>query len=113
MKSIPIELQTHKEQPSTTLTDLMRIGPLPDGTYRGLTLLDVPVTYSGLTYHARTGIQASTLASSSDMGVDNSETETLLAVGMFQLEGITQAQIDSGALDKVEFVIYRVNYAAL
>ena len=41
MKTIPNALLGHKAQHATTLTDLLRVGPLPDGTYRGFTLLDV------------------------------------------------------------------------
>ena len=113
-KTIPATLLTHKAQSSTTLTDLLLIGPLPDASYRGLTLLDIDVDYDdgngSVTYVSRTGMQMSSLSSTSDLGVDNAEAETLLPIGTFPLEGFTQAQIDSGALDKTPFVVYRVNY---
>lgn len=113
MKTIPIALLDHYAQPATTKTDLLRIGPFPDASYRGLTLLDDNIKYSGLTYYARTGVQLSAFQSDNSLGVDNAEAQTLSPIGMFPLEGITKAQIDAGELDKVEFVIYRVNYRDL
>lgn len=113
MKTIPLALANHKAQNATTLTDLLKIGPLLDGTFRGLTLLDQPVTYAGLTYHARTGMQMSGISGSSDLGVDNAEVTTLQPIAAFPLEGITQAQIDSGALDKAAFIVLRVNFMDL
>jgi uncharacterized phage protein (TIGR02218 family) len=55
----------------------------------------------------------SALVSTSDLGVDNAEATTLAPVAGFLSEGITQQQVDSGALDKAPFVVYRVNYADL
>jgi uncharacterized phage protein (TIGR02218 family) len=112
-KTIPAALVTHKAKSSTTLTDLLRVGPLDDGTYRGFTLLDADVTYGGLTYKARTGMEMSALQSSADLGVDNAEANTLYPVAGFELEGFTDTQIDAGALDKIAFVVYRVNYNSL
>jgi uncharacterized phage protein (TIGR02218 family) len=116
-KVISLALATHKALTSTTLTDLLLIGPLDDGTYRGLTLLDADLAYDdgngSVTYKARTGVEVSTLQSSADLGVDNAEANTLLALGAFPIEGFTQAQIDSGALDTAPFVVYRVNYRDL
>lgn len=125
MKTIPVTLLAHKAQSSTTLTDLLQIGPLDDGSYRGFTLLDVDVTYDGcvhpitkaaigsLTFKARTGMEMSALQSAADLGVDNAEANTLPPIAGYEAEGITQEQIDAGALDKVPFVVYRVNYADL
>lgn len=117
MKTIPAPLLTHKGQPSTTLTDLLLIGPLPDASYRGFTLLDADVAYNGgsglVTYKARTGMQMSALQSTADVGVDNAEAETLYPLAGFEAEGFTQAQIDAGDLDKTPFVVYRVNYLDL
>ena len=102
---------------STTLTDLLLVGPLPDATYRGFTLLDTDVTYDSgggaRTYKARTGWEMSALQATSDLGVDNAEANVLPPIAGFEIEGFTQAQIDSGALDKVPFVVYRVNYRNL
>lgn len=117
MRLIHPDLLADMAASSTTLTDLLLIGPLPDTTYRALTLLDIDVAYNsggGLrTYKARTGFQMSALVASNDLGVDNAEAESLYPIATFEIEGFTQAQIDSGALDAVPFVVYRVNYLNL
>jgi uncharacterized phage protein (TIGR02218 family) len=116
-KTIPIALQAHKEQATTTLCGLLKVGPLPDDSYRGFTSLDVPVDYNdgtgSLTYYARTGLQQSAMVAASDLSVDNAEASSLPPVALYDVEGFTQAQIDSGALDKVEWTLYKVNYQSL
>lgn len=119
MKTIDATLLAHKALSGTTLTDLLLIGPLDDDSYRGLTLLDKDVTFApsvligDITFRARTGFEMSALESTNDMGVGNAEGMTLPPIAGFQIEGITQAQIDAGALDKVRFVVLRVNYTDL
>jgi uncharacterized phage protein (TIGR02218 family) len=116
VKTINATLLTHKGQPATTLTDLLLVGPLDDATYRGFTLLDKDVTFTpsvgigSMTFKARTGFEMSEFQQANDLSVDNAEANTLLPVAGFETEGFTQAQIDSGALDKVRFVVLRVNY---
>lgn len=114
MKTIHAGLLADMAENSTTLCDLMLIGPLNDGTYRPLSGLDIDVTYNpgsgSRTFIARTGIQMSAIISTSDLGVDNAEGEVLTPIATYEVEGFTQAQIDAGALDKVPFVIYTVNY---
>jgi hypothetical protein len=116
-KTIPIALQTHKAKSATTLCGLLKIGPLPDGSYRGLTSLDVAVSYNdgtgSLSYVARTGMQSSAFIATADLGVDNAEAQSLPPIATFEIEGFTQAQIDSGALDRVPWVLYKVNYRDL
>lgn len=117
MKLTDATLQAHKGQSSTTLTDLLLVGPLPDDSYRGFTLLDVDVPYNDgnglVTYKARTGFESSAMQASSDLGVDNAEATTLSTIAGFPLEGFTQAQVDAGDLDKTPFVVYQVNYKDL
>ena len=117
MKLTDATLQAHKGQSSTTLTDLLLVGPLPDATYRGFSSLDVDVSYDNgdgaVTYVARTGVEMSALVSTSDLGVDNAEATNLAPVAGYEIEGFTQAEIDAGALDKTPFVVYRVNYKDL
>lgn len=116
MKTIDATLLAHKAQPSTTLTDLLLIGPLADNTYRGFTLLDRDVTFTpsvsigAVAFKARTGFEMSALESANDLSVDNAEAKTLPPVAGFEAEGFTQEQIDAGALDRVRFVVMRVNY---
>ena len=118
-KTIDATLLAHKGQSSTTLTDLLLVGPLPDDSYRGFTLLDVDVVYTpsaplgAVTFKARTGFEMSEIAASNDLSVDNAEASTLPPVAGFEAEGFTQAQIDAGALDTVRFVVLRVNYKDL
>ena len=119
MKTIDATLLAHKAQPATTLCDLLLVGPLDDGTYRGFSGLDRDVVFQPavslgeITFKARTGVQLSAQQASADLAVDNAEAETLLPVPGYELEGFTQAQIDAGALDKVRFVALRVNYEDL
>ena len=116
MKLIHPDLLAEMGDSSTTLCDLMLIGPLNDGTWRALSGLDINVTYTprvaigSFEFIARTGIQMSAIVSTSDLGVDNAEGEVLTPIATYEIEGFTQEQIDAGALDKVRFVIYTVNY---
>lgn len=116
-KTIPAQLLTHKQQAATTLCGMLKIGPLPDASYRGFTSLNESLDYNdgtgSLTYHARTGMQTSALVGASDLSVDNAEAETLPPIALFEVEGFTQAQIDAGALDRVEWTLYKVNYRDL
>lgn len=119
MKTIDATLLAHKAQPATTLCDLLLVGPLDDGSYRGFAGLDRDVTFApavsigAITFKATTGVQMSAFQASGDLAVDNAEAETLLPVAGYEVDGITQAQIDAGALDKVKFVVLRVNYEDL
>lgn len=115
-KTIDATLLGHKQQASTTLTDLLLVGPLDDATYRGLTVRDADVVFTpsvalgSLTFKAPTGFEMSSLSSANDLSVDNAEASTLQPVVGFEADGFTQEQIDAGALDKVRFVVLRVNY---
>lgn len=119
MKTIDATLLASKGRSGTLLTDLLLIGPLDDASYRGMTLLDKDVPYTPsvsigeITFKARTGFEMSTLEATNDMGVNNAEAMTLPPVVGFEMEGFTQAQIDSGALDLVRFVVLRVDYTDL
>lgn len=115
-KTIPVELVTHKGQSTTTLTFCIRIGPLRDGSYVALTMLDREIAYDlndgvgELTYHARTGIDLSQFVASGDLSVDNAEASTLQEQPLWPNTGITEAMIDRGDLRGVEFVVFEVNY---
>lgn len=117
MKSIPLALLDHLAQPVTSTCYLQKIGPIGadgsfPGTYLALTSLDRDVVYDDgdgeRTYYAASGMQASTLAASNDLAVDNGETQTLVPV--FPAQGITVDMVDNGALDGVEFITYKVNF---
>lgn len=115
-KTIDAVLMAHKALPSTTLCDLLLIGPLEDASYRAFAGLDRDVVFTPsvplgeMTFKARIGFDTSALEATNDLGVNNGEATALPPVAGYEVEGITQAQIDAGALDKVRFVILRVNY---
>ncbi|MGH8083877.1 MAG: DUF2163 domain-containing protein [Lysobacter sp.] len=118
MKNIPIELLEHKQSGITTLCFIEKIGPLPDGSYFGLTSGNRDLVFDdgrgggSITYHAATGMQPSAMAAGADLSVDNSETQTLMPVYPLDV-GITQAMVDNGDLDGVQWWIYQVNYEDL
>lgn len=113
MKSISIALQNHLALPVTTTCYLQKIGPLDSsGTVIAFTSLDRDVTYDDgfgpVTYHASTGTQLSNLSASNDLTVDNGESNTLIPI--YPVEGITTDMVDSGELDGVEYIVYKVNF---
>jgi len=123
VKTIPATLLTHKGLSSTTVTLCLLIGPLPDNSYRGMTELDRDVVYDdtggiiaatrapgSFTYKARIGSELSALSSTADLGVDNAETSMLPPFVGAESEGFTVAQINAGDLDRVPYVVYKVNY---
>lgn len=116
MKTIDVTLLASKAKSATLFTNLLLVGPLDDGSYRGFTELDKPVRHSPsvsigeIVFKARTGFEMSTLEATNDMGVNNAEATSLAPVAGFEFDGFTQAQIDSGVLDKVKFVVLRVDY---
>lgn len=116
MKTIDATLLAHKGLEATTLTDLLLVGPLEDDSYLGFTTRDRDVAFTPsapigeIIFQAPTGFEMSVLESTNDMGVNNAEAMSLSPIAGFEAEGFTQAQIDSGALDKIKFVVLRVNY---
>lgn len=113
-KNIPIALAIHQALPATTLCYVQKVGPLPGGGYITLTSLDRNVVFDDgggeLTYYARTGMQLSNLSASNDLSVDNGETSTLEELPVYPAEGLTEAMVDNGDLDGLEFTIYQINY---
>lgn len=118
MKTIPAQLMAHKQTGTTTLCFLEKVGPLPDGSYIGLTSCNRNLVFDdgrgggAITYHAATGMEPSAMAAGIDLSVDNSETESLMPV--YEMDtGITREMVENGDLDGVEYWIYQVNYEAL
>lgn len=114
-RTIPPALASYMQGAALTMGKIVKIGPLQDGTFRYLAMLDQDLDYDdgdgAATYIARTGAQMSAFVSSADLGVDNAEMDSLPPVDAFPLEGITDAQIRAGELDKVPYVVYCLNYA--
>ena len=115
MKAIPIALQTAKAQPLFKPEELLRVGPIKDGTVYGFTSLDRDEVYDdgngSVTYRAHTGFNGSAMTSAADLSVDNAEAETLF--GTFTVPGVTQEQIDLGLFDNAPYVLYLVNHGNL
>lgn len=114
-RSVPAALLAYMQGHGIHMVKIVKVGPLPDGTYRPFAMCAKDVVYddgeaSGeLTYIARTGAQMSDFVTASDLGVDNAEMDSLPPVDAFPLEGITTEQIQSGVLDKTPYVVYALN----
>lgn len=123
MKSISSALLAHKSSSSTTLSYLLLIGPTKKtGAYIGLTSRSRNTTYNpssydpalpnvNQTFYASTGAHISNLQASNDLQVDNGEAKSL--VQQFPGQGITEAMVDNGELDGVEYYILQVNHKDL
>jgi len=114
-RSVPPALATYMAGNGTQMCLLIKLGPLPDGSYRYLAGLDQDVAYNdgaGLqTYRASTGAQVSAFASSADLGVDNAEMDSLPPVIGSDIYGFTEQQVKSGELDSTPYITYCVSYA--
>lgn len=115
MRVIPIALQEHLDSEATTMTYIMRIDPVSPGFASvGCTLLDKDIVYDDglgeLTYSATIAYTPSALASTSSMGVDNSQGQHLIPEGDM---GLTEETLNSGAYDYANFRLYMVNYEDL
>ncbi len=119
MRTCGAQLFAHMSGTSTTMCFLLKVGPLPNDAYIRTTSLDRNVVYDcgdGLgeqTYYASTGTQLSAMQSANDLSVDNGEAQTLVELPTYPNTGITEAMVDAGTLDGVEFVVYGVNYRDL
>jgi len=107
MTTIPAALQTHLDTQTTTLCYLLKIVPEKVAAF-GVTSLDVDFSYDdgggSVTYLANPGLNQSSIESSADLGVNNSEAMLLLT------SPFTDQQISAGVLDYAQFFIYRINW---
>lgn len=116
MRSCSARLLAHMSSTSSTMCFLLKVGPLPGGSYLCMSSLDRDVVYDdgsaagARTFYARTGTQLSNLASANDLTVDNGEAQTLVEVPTYPNTGVTEPMIDAGGLDGVEFIVYGMNY---
>ena len=105
---IPIALQQHLDSGTTTLCVCVQIEPVSPGySTLGVTSLDRPLIFDGVTYHAAVGLDASNRLTTSDMSVDNSEGTAL--VPEFDLP-ISESDLIAGAYDYARWTSYLVNY---
>jgi len=107
MTTVPSLLQTHMDTQTTTMCFLLKIVPQKVAAF-GVTSLDVDITYNdgggSVTYLANPGLNQSSVESSADLGVNNSEAMLLLT------SPFTDQQITAGVLDYAKFFIYRINW---
>lgn len=120
MKSIPIELQQHKNLAVTSLCYLLLIVPNVGAaggtpTALGFTNLDRSVVYNdgagAIPYSASTAFDLSSLITSGDLSVDNAEAKILIPAN--ELGQLTLADINGGRYDGAEYSLYQVNYRDL
>jgi len=107
-KSIPLALVTAQGQGVYHYSRLLKIGPLPDDSYVRVTSCDKNEVYDDgtgeATWYAASGLQMSTIEATNDLSVDNAEAQSLVSV--FPLQGMTEAMVNNGTLDNVEYVVY-------
>ncbi|MBX9754530.1 MAG: DUF2163 domain-containing protein, partial [Pseudomonadaceae bacterium] len=109
MRSVPSALLAHLQGSVTTTCRLLRF-TLRDGRVFGITTLDTPVTYLGVTYSAVDGFDSSIIATDAGLSVDNSEARALLSA---TVGGITAAMAEVGELDDASWSMLLVNWADL
>lgn len=94
---------------------LTKVGPLPiSGDFLCFTSHGRDIDYDDgdgvRTYYARTGTELSNLSANIDLTVDNGEARSLTEIPTFPNTGITEAMIETKALDGVEYVVYEINW---
>ena len=109
MRIIPAELYDHLQQDVTTTCRLLKL-TLADGSVFGITTLDRDLVYQSTTYYAAYGFDSSTIAASSDLSIDNSESKALLTA---DVQGITEEMVLAGQLDSAAWELLLVNWADL
>lgn len=107
-KAIPVNLVDTYQQRTSALTNLLKM-TARDGTVIGISGCEESIAYDDgageVTYSAPIGMDTYAFASSADLSVDNTEVDVLLA----DSGPVTDEQIDAGALDYGEYVVYRIN----
>lgn len=112
MRSIPIALAASFASGRTSLCLLTKMR-LKDGTILAFTTLDAPLIYTDgpdgpILYSPLRSMAMSELVNSASLAVDN-----LIASGLIQPTGITEAQIRAGIFSHARFWIYKVNFLDL
>jgi len=95
---------------TTTVTTLATCWKLTrkDGTVMGFTDYAKSLTIDGVTYEAKTGYAATSIASSNGLSVDNLDVS-----GALSSDAITEADITAGKYDFASVKIFQVNYMDL
>jgi uncharacterized phage protein (TIGR02218 family) len=103
------------QRSAKTICLLFRFDPVgPEGVSYGVTDTNRDIVYddntSSLKYSAAIGAEPSTLASASNMSVDNAEIKSLMPV--FDVP-ISEADIRAGVYDYARLTVYIINYEDL
>lgn len=106
-KSISAELAAHLAGDALTLATLCKV-TLRDGAVFGFTDHDAEIAYDSVTYSPSSVYDASAIATSSQLNVDNLEVK-----GLLNDDGITVEDLEAGRWDGAAFEFIRVNYKDL
>ena len=107
MRNIPVAFQTHLDGEVLSITRCFRL-TRKDGVVVRLTTHDVDLVVNGDTYYAGVPLEFSAIESTDTLAVDNAE----VTVG---IDGtiITEAHLNEGLYDAVEFELFLVNWEDL
>jgi len=103
MKTIPAAMQTDLDAGVIPLASCIKI-TTQGGTVLGLTDWQVDLLVSGTTYQAIGGYTRQSVATTSELNVDNMDL-----LGYFDANGITLADVRAGAIDNAAFEVFKVN----
>ncbi len=104
MRALDPELQARLDAGATTFCRCWRIDR-QDGTALGFTDHDGDITFGGLTYEARSGLDAGAVERSTGLSVDNTEV-----VGALSSIGLTEADILAGRYDRAGVTLWLVDW---
>lgn len=107
MKTLSANLKTHLQGETLTVCTLWKI-TRSDTQVFGFTDASRDILYGGVTYVASTGHTPSSIKTTSTLGVDNLEVQSVLDSAT-----ITEADIEAGLWDFAEVEIMAVNYLSL
>ncbi len=107
MKTASTALKSHLQGSVLTICTLWRITRV-DGQVFGFTDSDRDIVFAGITHHAATGSNPSSIKTTSDLSVDNLEVQAVL-----DSSTITEADIQAGLWDYAQTKISIVNYLDL
>lgn len=105
MKTLPVALQAHLDDGTTTLAWCWRI-VRADGVVMGFTDHDRALSFLGTSFEPDSGLIASEVRSGSDLAVDAQDAEGVLMSGR-----ITETDILDGRWDNAQVEAWRVNWA--
>lgn len=119
MRTIPSLLCDHLALPAKTICFLLKVKPLATSfaTMFGITSLNRDVVYDdgsgdgAITYRAATGYTPFDVDTKSDISVNNSQADALLA--QYPIDGMTLEAVNRGDYDGARFVQYLVDYLDL